>query len=206
MKKTIFLLCIVLLTSCRRTVMIMMGVHQPRIESDNSIVKFLGKANVSTDEIYHVDSVMSYNFWKDSAILGRIPDLKIYNSKGELLKRLEKNQCSGIYTDEIAQMDLPNAPAAINNGENVSSSFEMYRRMDGKKTHLGEFKPGEFIACIYYLDALGKVSRDNIEGWTSSLKKNKSADKIKILYMNMDMHTSWGITSRKDPRRLKFDY
>ncbi|MEP7264301.1 MAG: hypothetical protein ABI772_07385 [Bacteroidota bacterium] len=206
--KKLILLCItaITLTSCKKTLLIVAGVRQPRIESDKSITRFLEKAGVSSNDVYHVDSSSSYTFWQDSTIVGRMPDLLIFNGKGELLRRLGKDECTGVYTDQLAIMDLPGAPVAIINTQSLASVLENYRRLDGMKTTIQDFGPDSFVACISYTDALGSVARDNIKGWTASLKKNKSADKIKILYMNMDMHTSWGIKSRKDPRRLKFRY
>lgn len=182
-----------------------MGIRQPRIESNESIAKFLAKAGIKSDKVFHVDSAFSYSFWMDVSRAGRPIDLKIYNGKGFLLKKFEQDQCSGIYSDQIAEMDLIGSIPLINE-ENVAEELQKFKTLDGRKLTLQSFDETEFIACISYTDAFGKSALENIVNWTNSIKKNKSADKIEILYMNMDMHASWGIQSRKDPRRMKFDY
>src|SRR5687767_2822193 len=101
MKKTTFLLCIVCFMSCKKTLMIVMGVKQPKIENNESIMKFLVRADVQSADVYYVDSSASYNFWADSSMVDRLIDLRIYNGKGEMLKKLERGQCTAIYTDGI---------------------------------------------------------------------------------------------------------
>jgi hypothetical protein len=206
MKKTILLLSVVLLTSCKRVLMTAYGIRQPKIESNESITRFLKKANIETAEIYHVDSANSYSFWNNIENINQPIDLKIFNGKGELLKKLEQNQCTGIYSDQIAGMNLPGALPVIIKAENAVDVLKKFERIDGKRPVINDFDKEGFLVCITFSNAFGKAARNNISSWTNALKKNKSADKIKILYMNMDMHTSWGIKSRKDPRRMKFNY
>jgi hypothetical protein len=184
----------------------MMGVKQPKIENNESIKAFLTKAGALGNDVYHVDSVASYNFWSDQSMVSRLIDLRIYNSKGEMLKKLEQGQCTAVYTDQIAEMNLYDTPAENDSAENISSVLKKFKGMNGERISLADIKPDEFIACISFTMALGNVALDDIQSWTTSLRKNKSAGKIRIIYMNMDMHESWGIASRKDPRRIRFDY
>lgn len=207
MKKTILMLLLIAMTlSCKRVLMVVMKIRQPRIESMESINSFLIKGGITSNEVYYVDSTVSYTFWYDPSVVERLPDMKIYNSNGDLIRKLGKQECSKVYGDQIAEMNLASLPVVIINAEHVASTLAKYKRIDGKKVTLQDFKQGDYIACMSYTNALGKVATNSLQTWTNSLKKNKDADKIKILYMNMDMNTTWGITSRKDSRRLKFDY
>jgi hypothetical protein len=58
---------------------------------------------------------------------------------------------------------------------------------------------------MYYSLAMGKIASSRLKEWKTELIKNKGYS-INYIYLNMDMHETWGIKSKDDNRIIKFDF
>jgi hypothetical protein len=122
------LMCLVLLTSCKKTMQIAMGLKQPRIENNKSILAFLDRVEIKSTDVYFVDSVSSYEFWLDSTRFERIPGIEVYNSQGELIQRMAYEECSGVFGNVMADTKFHELKPMIINAKNINDVMKPYRR------------------------------------------------------------------------------
>lgn len=207
MKNNLIVLLLALsFTSCRKLMRISYGMKQPKIESNASINEYLQKINIVTENVFYIDSAYSYGFWKDTTRFMNLPDVEIYNGNGELIKRLGRDECSGVFSKMMSETRYHDLKPIIIEPKVLDTALIAFRRFDGVKVTSKDFKKDEIIVCITFMKAFGKLSLNSLNYWTTDLKKNPDADKIKILYIAFDPHKSWGIKSRRDPRRVRLHY
>ena len=145
------------MSSCKLLVRIITGVRQPKIESSASVISFVKKNGINSDQIFYIDSAASWKFWELHQ-MENILDVRIYDSKGRLLKYLPQAQCSGTVAKNLREINLPALlPIAIAS-DSLSQVLRNFRRVDNKMLQLSDFKEGDFIVGIYCLKAFPILS------------------------------------------------
>lgn len=84
--KLSFLIIIILeLQSCGPVAEIFYGVHEPRLLSDDAVLNYAEKLDINGD-IYRLKEYSNTNKKKYRYLGNTLPDMLLYNSKGELVK------------------------------------------------------------------------------------------------------------------------
>lgn len=197
---------VLIISSCNLIARKLLGIKQPGIESTQSITAFMQKNGLNSEYCYYIDSIASYKFWKENEEK-RVTSLAIFNGSGQFLKRLGANECSGTLAKTLETIDLSNLKPVIITSDNLDNILQKFRRVDNTKTVVTDFKSDEFVVTIFWMKCFGSLSfKDDVVEWTKELKKNQFGSNIRILYLNTDMHESWGIKSKDDERRIVFDF
>jgi hypothetical protein len=201
LRTVFFVIAVSLLCSCRFIIKKAYGMHNLRVESNESITDFLKRADISSKETFYLDSAHGPDFWI-SGNLHSFPQIEIYNSSGELIRTLAKHECSGTFSNALSQLNIDSLKPSMVNTRTFNKQMENFTRLDGMKMKREDYS-NQFAVCIYYSNAFGKLSLDDLRDWTKQLQLNKSSERISILYMNIDMHTSWHLKNKRDPRYIK---
>ena len=191
--------------SCKPILKVLMGVKQPRIESNASIMSFVKRNGIQSDQVFYIDSTASWTFWKQHK-MENLSDLIIFNHKGELLSNLPKSVCTGNVEKTLKSIDISALKPSLLATEDLQKVLNKFRRIDNSKVNVNDFNV-DFIVVIYCLKPMGNQQFKNTAlAYTNELMLNPSYPHLKILYMNTDMHESWGIKTKDDPRYMIFDY
>jgi len=177
-----------------------MGYKKPKIETNESIEKFLVDGGVTPDNIMHIDSTASHWYYRRSSV--PMSGMEIYNSDGMLVRKLEEGECSGTMVKSLANYDIDQFKAQVINSQYLDTVLKPFEMPDGRKLTKNDFKSTDFIVCIYYGKYEGKQYLNTIKFMSDEINKNPERDRLKVYYLNVDMHECWKIKDKSDNRRF----
>lgn len=200
LKLVITLTAIIIISSCNFLIRKYAGVKQPRIENNSSIKEYLIKGGIQAETVLHIDSISSYSFYRSEK--AAFTGIEIYNGQGQLVRRNSKDECTGAVAKQLENYDFDLFKPLVINPAYLDSTLSSFEDEHGKKITTADFKKNEFIVCAYYSKYIGKKTLGNIKYVIDPIMNNPDKDRIKVIYLNIDMHECWGITGKDDDRRI----
>ena len=198
------LLALMLLTffSCKQVLKITYGFRQPRIETNRTLQRFTASAGIRDTLLLHIDSASSWHNEQYIAEINRMPALEFYSPEGVLTGKLNNDECTNI-EGKIKSIVFE---AQDTSTKRLSDVLQKFEAADGRKITMRDLQGSQAIVCIYYTNAFGKASKEALSLWPDYLKKHDKYPGMKFIYLNIDMHESWGIQSKNDDRYMIFEY
>jgi len=188
MIKKAILLCFLLvyLSSCKLAMMGFYGIKSPKIETKKSLVHYLHKKHISTDDIYTV-SYLDYKELNEK--LDGIPDIMLFDKKGNLIKDREENQCNASAFATIDSL-TPNTPFTTVNNKKVEDLLSKLKDFEGHPISFKKDENVDYYLFIFWARYVGRLNKDHMKVWETSAKNNPNA-KIKVFKVNFDKHKWW---------------
>lgn len=197
-------------SGCMKILMKTYGIHGIRSESVTDIKKYCSKINIDSGNIlFYKDSLTFMNVLtgKDTVYnvfwVG-IPDLLVFNNKGELVKHKSDGTCNAPgfdYTQKVCEK--------INSNEKKNTNYKLPDFLKFFKDEFGrpiQIKAEDYdaVICITFAKYMGKLNKDHVKVWEDNLKKQNC--KIKILKIcgdpQDDMHLEFDTEYKVDNTKL----
>jgi len=194
--------CFTLFTSCKFIIIKMQGIKQPKIETHQSLSKFLLSSKVDTSEILCFrDTTALNNFYATD--IG-VPDARFFNREKKLVDyRSVEADCNAHVSPFIEKTDSINAltPVPGKNIDNFLKGLVVVRTAQEFKLECQDY---DAFMVIYWAKYLGNVTKSHIAEWQELVTKaNKDKKKIRMILVNADYQSFWGVEASDVP---KFDY
>ncbi|MGI6341834.1 MAG: hypothetical protein ACOXZ9_02495 [Bacteroidales bacterium] len=207
-KITLFSLILVLLITggCKKlgTKLLMMsaGAHEPRIETTESLRKYMQKKNIISNNVFTTQNLESFqNHMSLSG--GGIPEVLIFN----------KNLDNIAYRDSILNCNGPAFRAILGLDKNKTYKINDHFKLDdintglcdleGNPTKITVDNNADFIVVIYWAKYAGRPNKDQVNVMEKYAIDNINAN-IQVVKINLDFQSFWGLDEDDYPE-IKFE-
>lgn len=173
-------------TSCTPILKLYYGYHDPRVEKLNSINKFAGKKKIDDSIILIPKNAKA--FITLAKYLPAIPDLYLYNAKGEPLIYKIKEGCNAPVFD-ITNMICASKYLTGDSMISLKSFIDNVKPLNEEDSIRFEEslkKSVEFTSIITWSTNIGFLNKDHVRPWQESLKAQTDCP-INSYLLNMDI-------------------
>ncbi len=197
MKKHILLMLLVVLNiSCHRIVLYYNGVKNPKIETVDSIKKYIKKKNISKYDLIFFKDINEVSEFKKKFNELRVPDAYFFNQQGTYVSYKKSAQECNAYVDNFIT-DLKNINTISSNSNiNLQSLDKFFVNDDNDNI---KFEKGKTIVILSFSKFLGKVNDKHSFDWIESLEKIDDVE-LKIYLLSSDFMNFWNISKDDLPR------
>jgi len=171
------------------------GVQKPKVETETSLLSYLQKKKLSTDHVFCVP----IEAFKETFSLGKgqIPEVFIFNKKGEYIPYGDEWACNANAFDFIANLnDTTNYTTS--DLIHRDSLFANFRNLDSTKLSsetLATIKERNFVVVTFWAKYIGKLNKTKIREWEKQAKENTNT-KITFVKLNLDIQEWWNIKQK----------
>lgn len=192
----IFLMVIgyVFITSCDRAIMRIAGLREPKIETKQSIHKFLTQLKEDTNDVYGLDSALfqklSHEEFKPGMSEGFRPvQIRIYGKNGEPV--MQWASCEGFLPDlKIFDSVPPKVINGLNTSLKLHEDLVRYFTLDGKPVKILVPENYDYYILIYFAKYFPKLSKESFSQVNQYLVHHPEI-KCKVFKINVDVLEFW---------------
>lgn len=187
MKISIVLL-VVFFSSCKPVIMFLGGMHNPKPEDKESLISYLEKKDMPTDNILvFTDSIVHYRKFKE--IIG-VPEIQVFNKQGILINYKDTGSaCSGpaeLFTKAICSVNNLSSNAS----KTITSELKNLVTFDNNPVVLASDGGFDFYVLIYWARFAGNLNKSKAREWERNLK-NVTGCNVWVAKVNMDWQKKW---------------
>lgn len=204
----LFLLLVFIFSSCEPTIRVLTGLKDPKVESRESIQRYLAENKFDINTNYLTveskrDSIEIFNRF----LFGFNSDMMLFNGKtGEKYCFLGTEECSGIQMQEaFKNFEEKYTPCTDEAEPSLDDFLNILVDQNGEKIDKNSLPEAEFYlfqTWNKYLESKKRFKENLL--WLEKLEK--SSDKIEIIYINTDLLDEWGLEKGKSlPIKIKRD-
>jgi hypothetical protein len=198
MKKfLVFPLALILLSqySCKRTLLSLAGFREPKVETKQSVYKYLKDLGQDTSDVFALDTSLLNHFKKVSYKPGtakgfRPVQIRVYGS--DMKPVMQWASCEGFLNNLKLFDSVP--PKNIHSLDtiNLQEDLSRYFTLDGYPGGIIA-KPGwDFYILVYFAKYFPRLSRQSFKT-INSYKASHPELKIKIYKINVDIQKLWNV-------------
>jgi len=187
----ITLFTLLVLQSCRSVMMGFFGIKNPDIEDSVSLVKYCEKKGINTNNLYTLsaeDNVKILNL-----IGGGIPEIKIFNSHGQLIPY--KPNPTFDHVAVFSFIDSLNSKKDFRE-DTLTSYSDLADKMRNLNGHLiaPQMNPEtNYHIFIFWTKWTGRLNKTHVIPWENQALSNPNA-KVEVYKVNMDIQQYWKIS------------
>jgi hypothetical protein len=182
------LFCVLLFASCTTIVKTLYGIRKPKIETQQSIIKYAHKNDLDVDRIV----CFSREDWAwiiQEKKINNVPDIFIFNKEGRLLIIREKEQCNAINESVISSL-APDKRFEIDEYLLLDEAHSKLRNLDGKPIKTEKKINADFTIYVFWTKYTGRLNKTKALVWQKEAKNNRNCT-IDFYLVNMDMQQWW---------------
>jgi hypothetical protein len=201
MKKTaVFLILVVLSSSCNLIAKKMYRIKKPKNEDALSIKSFLNKNKVDTTNVYVFNSALSFsNYSKQQKMT--VPGALFFDKFGN---SLEYNKNANTCTKNITSF-INDLKSFSSNNVNGNLKFNQVLNFLKPISRIDYENDADINVFILWTVYLGKLNKENTYEWISLLKKAKTEGvKVNYYLLNCDLQKEWD-TENNSATKLKLN-
>ncbi len=187
MKSKIFIYSIILLfTSCKSVLKTFYGIKKPKIETENTLRKYLKKKDINDDNIYTVNYS---DFKKINKQIDGIPEILIFENNGKLIKYKNDNECNAKAFDFIENLSKTDS-LRYDKKTTLNNYLNKLRDFNGKAIKMEKDNNIDFYLFVFWAKYVGRLNKDHVKIWEEQANNNKRS-KIKVVKVNLDIQKWW---------------
>lgn len=177
------------------------GVHEPRVETTESLRKCMRKYDMITDNVFTTQNLESYvNQMTLSG--GNTPEVLIFNKNFDnIAYRDSILNCNGPAFRAILGLDK-NKTYKINENFNFDDINTGLCDLEGNPTTITVDNNADFIVVIYWAKYVGKLNKEQVNVMEKDAIDNTNAN-IQVVKINLDFQSFWGLDEDDYPE-IKF--
>jgi hypothetical protein len=192
MKRTLIIILPILFTisqSCQTIGKKLYGIKNPKVETVESVEKYLSSIDLPSDNNLFCKDIVSYKTVME--IFGKsLPEAILFNSEGKMLTYKQNNQdCNAGLFETIPKLTKNSTLQTIGNTEINTFITHLVDRNGSKIQGLPK---ADYILFINWAKYIGKLNKDHVKVWEELANKNQNA-KIIVYKINMDIMESWNV-------------
>jgi len=182
MKKFLLLILIfITISSCKFLITELKGVKKPRIENKKSILKYLKKIDVDTNNVISVNKDGFLNLKK---FVKGIPEILVFNHKNEMILYKEDSECNGKAFDFIKKLNK-DKQYKTSDSIKITDFIKYATDLDGNQFNL-DSNNYDYIVFIFWAKYIGNFNKDYMKKWECEAYHNINA-KIKVFKVTTDL-------------------
>ena len=189
LKKTIFYVVIVsvlFFTSCKFVLKKYYGIRNPKVETEESLRKYLKRKGINSNNVYTV----SYKDYKDiMKQIGGIPEILIFDKNGRNIIYKEEGQCNAYAFNFIEELSK-DIEFKYNDSLRLDDYFSKLKDFEGNPVTIKKDESADFYLFIFWTRYSGRLNKDHVKVWEEQAINNKKS-KIKVIKVNLDMQKWW---------------
>lgn len=179
------------LTGCSSIMKAMYGIKKPKVENEASIMKWLKKVEMSSDNVV----TLSYSGFKSTltAIKNKMPEVFVFNKNGEYIPYGDEWACNAHAFNFIESLN-DTTHYATGNKMKLDDEITQMRNLKGEALN-SQIKTPEtdFYILIFCAKYAGKLNKNHAKVWEQQALNNKKSQ-IKVVKVDMDLQEFWGDT------------
>lgn len=207
MKATIYILIVVtmiLLSGCKKSILILNGIRQPKIENYESQKEFLKKYDLPVNEIISFkDSVGIYKLSYKS--IG-IPDAAIFDANGYFLPYANDTVNCNAGVSPFIEFLIAGSETRIDSSFKMDFLFNELVYSDSQKPLDDSDLHGKYDYYVMFFWSVftGRLNKKKVYEWYQSVEEQKQAGlKIRSYFVNLDCQEFWGYNENQ-LRKFKY--
>jgi len=179
----------VIFQSCTTIAKKVYGIKNPKIETVESVEKYLSSINVSSENNIFCKDILSYKTVLD--LFGKsLPEEILFNSDGKMLNYKKNNQdCNAGLFETIPGLSK-SSNLQILEGNDIQT-FTTYL-VDRNSLKFSNLPKADFFLFINWAKYMGKLNKDHVKVWEELANKNLNT-KIIVYKINLDIMESWNV-------------
>jgi hypothetical protein len=199
MRKSIILMIVIgyfFTTSCNSTIMRIFGFRNPKIETKQSVFKFLTKIHEDTNDVYTLDTSLFQNLKKKQFKPGmnssfRPVQIRMYGKTGEPV--MQWASCEGFISDlNIFDTLPPRIVNGLDTSLNLEEDLQRYYTLEGKPAHIIVPMQYDYYILIYFAKYFPKFSKESFSQVNHYIAKHPDI-KFKVFKINVDVQEFWNV-------------
>ncbi|NVO18512.1 MAG: hypothetical protein HXX13_02365 [Bacteroidetes bacterium] len=207
MKNSNLLLLVFILlvaSSCQNIVYLVAGFKTPRIESKETVMRFLQRNHQDTSDTYCLDSSIFLGLMHQSFKPGWKPgfrpiQIRVYDSNG--LPIMHWASCEG-YLKSLKTFDTvpPRNQINLDSTLSLQDDLKRYYTLDGQKAHINCGKGVDYYIIAYFSKSTYRMSKYSLKTIEKYVKKHPDL-RIKLYKINVDVMQWWNTELIVDSRK-----
>jgi hypothetical protein len=183
MKKLLPLLLVFLLfSSCYRVLLLTMEVKSPKIETHQSLIKYLDKYHLNSEQIYAAkDSISMMNLWANG-----FTEAVIFNKDGFFVDYREEPESCNAGIDAFIEYLPKNQDIEIDQKYHADSLLQQIVLLNDM-TSVPFDNSYDYTIVLTWVKFAGKVIPQHFKPWEESIQiAETNGLKIRRVYLNLD--------------------
>ncbi|MFN3316079.1 MAG: hypothetical protein ACK40K_04645 [Raineya sp.] len=185
-----FVFSVIFFNSCKLYTQVFWGVKSPRAENDKTILAFLEKKNIKSDDVLIFENFIDYaNTINENK---KLPFIKIYSKNGNLVAKSVSQGCDAGVKNFIEKYSMANSEQRqamlAFSSENLKTDLQGLRSLRKKNIEIDSVN-NDLQLVYYYANFMGKLSKKHFKYFQKQI--DKSNLKINVLLINCDIRQNW---------------
>ncbi|SFC04090.1 hypothetical protein SAMN05421780_102364 [Flexibacter flexilis DSM 6793] len=170
--------------SCTPIMKMAYGIKNPKIETDQSLLKKSKKFGFRTDNLATVNEADYLLVLQKNGI----PDANIFDKEGRYIEyRATEESCNAGLFSYIPKLGTDTAHKYTNV---TTLQAETQRLRDLKGNAFTSLPEADYYVFIYWAAFTGKLNKDHVKAWEELAASNKKT-KIAVIKVNLDIQDYW---------------
>ncbi len=184
---------------CKPILLKIEGIRQPKLENHQSLSKFLLSCRVDTSEILCFKDTFALNKFYATDIA--FPDARFFNKEKKLVDyRSLESDCNAKVSPFIEKIGSINKLTPVP-AKTLDEFIKDLVVVQNAQKFILEDQEYDAYMIIYWAKYLGKVTKSHISEWQELVNKgNKGSKKTRVILVNLDYQSFWGIKSSDLPK------
>jgi hypothetical protein len=187
-------LCMTMVPGCKSFMKYKYGLHQPREETPESLMAFLGKNRYPSENIFvFADSGSYFGAFRDSLFRSNLFSHMIFNRRGELLRR-DTGMCQWAGGPVVRSLH-PDSSYSLTPGMKLENVLRLIRPISRSSTRDSLIADPDFTMVVIWAKFMGTYNY-RLFDLDTCVTANKTA-RIKVIWLSMDIQKSWHLTRKR---------
>lgn len=183
------MLVLLLTNSCtQKLYMMYAGMHEPRVETTESLRKYMRKVKMTSDNVFTTQNIESFQNQLFFAG-GSVPEALIFNKNLDNIIYRDTNECNAHAFSAILELDK-NKTYQINDLVKFNDINAGLCDLEGNPTKITVNDNSDFLVVIYWAKFTGRLNKDHVNIWEKDAINNTNSN-IQVVKINLDQLSFW---------------
>lgn len=183
----IFMIIFILVgtNGCKKTIMLLYGIKDPKLETKETLEKYIKKKNW----LEHRQLTFSFEEFVTTINDIGVPEVRIFDNHGLYIPYPGEGNCSSGADEFIEKLKYP-LEFSTTDSIQLDLLKNGYRDLEGEKIDWTATSDVDFTLLIYWAKFAGRVSWKSVDQWIENVNNNKNAS-FRIFLVNCDYQEWW---------------
>ena len=186
--KKILILFLLIVNSCVPVLKLYQGYSKPKPEDKTSLVRYLKKKKIKTDNILVFKDSVSYK--KIFREIHGVPELRVFNNLGILIYYRDTFESCSAPAYEFTKVICSSANLKSNDLKTIAIETKNLVTLDNQPVLISTAGDVDYYVFIYWMRAIGRLNKLKVKPWENNLN-NVSGCKVRVYKVNMDWQKRW---------------